>query len=389
VKKFQALENGVEKSSNHWKYFGGLMGSWVGTRREGFPSSPSGLRRTSQPFPPYKSRQDGAALIVSVWVILLFSLLISSMAFDMQVEANVAGYQRKRVKAQYLARAGMEWATAVLSRKVTETMDEELILEPDQDEQLVVASINLSRGVGVSGVEKELGAGKFIVDIVPEESRRNVNVLTEDDWKEVLDQAGVENTRWSELIDCFLDWIDEGDEYRLNGAESDDEYYQEREYEVKNAPLDTVDELLMIKGFTPALLYGGASPDDEETIYTGIAGWLTTWGDGKVNVNTASREVLMTLPEMEDFVIDAILEQRTGLDGVPNTKDDGFRDVEEVIAKTGFNQDYRDFITVTERKYLRIVSIGDVEGVRNGIWAILQADESGIIPVYWREEAMP
>ncbi len=388
MKKFQSLEKETGKSSNGWKFSGGVVAS-VGTRREGLPSSPSGLRRTSQPFPPYNSRQDGAALIVSVWVILSFSLLISSMAFDMQVEANVAGYQRKRVKAQYLARAGMEWATAVLSRRVTETMDEELILEPDQDEQLVVASINLSRGVGVSGVEKELGAGKFIVDIVPEESRRNVNVLTEDDWKEVLDQAGVENTRWSELIDCFLDWIDEGDEYRLNGAESDDEYYREKEYEVKNAPLDTVDELLMIKGFTPALLYGGASPDDEGVFYQGIAGWLTTWGDGKVNVNTASREVLLTLPEMEDFVIDAILEQRAGLDGVPNTKDDGFRDVEEVISKTGFDQTYRDFITVTERKYLRIVSIGDVEGVRNGIWAILQADQSGVIPVYWREEAMP
>ena len=302
----------------------------------------------------------------------------------------MAGYQRKRVKAQYLARAGMEWATAVLSRKVTESADdEELQLEPDQDEQLVVASINLSRGVGISAVEKQLGEGKFIIDILPEESRRNVNVLTEVDWEEILDQAGVENTRWPELIDCFMDWVDDNDTHRLNGAESDDKFYEDREYEVKNAPLDTVDELLMIKGFDESIVYGGPSPEDEKIIYSGIAPWLTTWGDGKLNVNTASREVMMTLPEIEEYVIDAILEYRTGVDGIPNTKDDGFRDVEEVISKTGLDAALRDLITTTERKYLRVVSIGDVEGVRNGIWAVFQADNQGVIPVYWREEAMP
>jgi len=277
------------------------------------------------------------------------------MAFDMQVEANVAGYQRKRLKAQYLARAGMEWATAVLSRQVTENPDAELQLQSGQDEKLVVASINLARGVGISGVERELGEGKFIVDILPEESRRNVNVLTEEDWREILDQAGVENTRWPELIDCFYDWIDEGDTHRLNGAEIDDPYYAEKDYDVKNAPLDTVDELLMIKGFDRSILYGGPSSEDEKVTYRGIAGWLTTWGDGKINVNTASREVLMTLPEIEEYVIDAILEERTGLDGLPNTKDDGFRTVEDVVAKTGMDQQLAGLITTTEHKYQRMI----------------------------------
>jgi general secretion pathway protein K len=253
----------------------------------------------------------------------------------------------------------------------------------------VVASINLSRGVGVAGIEKSLGDGKFIVDIVPEESRRNVNTLSEEDWEEILDQAGVENTRWPDLIDSFLDWVDEDDNYRLHGAESDDAFYKEAEYEVKNAPLDTVDELLMIKGFEPALLYGGPSAEDDNITYSGIAGWLTTWGDGKVNINTASREVLLTLPNIEEDVIDRILEFRTGLDAEANTKDDGFRDVEEAIQKTGLDPQLADRITTTERKYLRVVSIGEVDGVRNGIWAVLQASEGEIIPVFWREEAMP
>jgi hypothetical protein len=97
----------------------------------------------------------------------------------------------------------------------------------------------------------------------------------------------------------------------------------------------------------------------------------------------------MTLPEIEESVIDAILEYRTGIDAAPNTKDDGFRDVEEVITKTGLDPQLRDLITTTERKYLRVVSIGEVDGVRNGIWAVLQASDQNIVPVFWREEAMP
>jgi len=33
--------------------------------------------------------------------------------------------------------------------------------------------------------------------------------------------------------------------------------------------------------------------------------------------------------------------------------------------------------------------VGDVEGVRSEIRAVIQASQGGIIPVYWREEAMP
>lgn len=326
---------------------------------------------------------------MAIWVVLVLTLLISAMAFDMKVEANVTGYQRKRMQAHYLAQAGLEWAKVVMNRKVTESAEGELILEEDQDEQMVIASINLSRGVGVSGIRKELAQGTFSVDIVPEEGRRNVNTLSDEDWEEILDQSGVPEDMWPELIDCFGDWIDEGDEHKLNGAESDDPYYEEREYEVKNAPVDTVDELLLIKGFTEAIVFGGPDPDDPDRVYKGIAGWLTPWGDGRVNVNTASREVLLTIPGIDEFVVDDILEYRTGLDGEGGTRDDGFDSIDDLIRQTGFDPAMRDKVTVTDRKYLRVTSVGEVGEVRNGIWAVFEAAEGNVRPVYWREEAMP
>jgi DNA uptake protein ComE-like DNA-binding protein len=59
-----------------------------------------------------------------------------------------------------------------------------------------------------------------------------------------------------EIADAILDWIDPDDEPRANGAES--EYYSTLDppYAPKNGPLDTVEELLLVRGVTPGLLFG-------------------------------------------------------------------------------------------------------------------------------------
>jgi len=59
-----------------------------------------------------------------------------------------------------------------------------------------------------------------------------------------------------EIADCILDYIDDDDDERELGAES--EYYVglKSPYKPTNGPLQSVDELLLVKGVTPALLYG-------------------------------------------------------------------------------------------------------------------------------------
>ena len=59
-----------------------------------------------------------------------------------------------------------------------------------------------------------------------------------------------------DVADAILDWLDADDESRDFGAESD--YYRSQSpgYEAKNGPLDSLDELLLIRGVTPELLFG-------------------------------------------------------------------------------------------------------------------------------------
>ncbi len=338
-----------------------------------------------------RSGTSGSALIVVLWVLLMLSMLVASFAYDMKIEGTITSYARNRLKAQEIAQAGISWTEAMLARETPNhfNTDGGLALEDGEDPDMALAAYNISRGIGVSNIKKDLGDGSFTISVMPEESRRNVNTLTDQDWEEILDQAGVPKDKWDEIIDCFKDWIDPDDNHHLNGAEKDDEYYTSRGYEPKNGPIDTVDELLLIKGFTPALLYGGESPyNQKDPPLRGIAGLLTTWGDGRVNVNSASRDVLMTLPNIEDYVVEKILQFRSGVDGQMGTVDDGFANVQDVISKTGMDPRLADRITTTERKFLRIVSIGEVKNVKAGIWVIAQQTGKKMLPVFWREELM-
>lgn len=339
---------------------------------------------------PRAPGEKGSALIVVLWLVMTMSLLIGGLVYEMQIEAGITSHSRKRLKAAAAARGGVEYAKFMLAKSFAGNSFEE---SDEGLEALRIMAKNLERGIGVSGVNVTMGEAEAKIDILPEAGRRNVNKLEDEDWEELLDFAGVPEDQWPDLIDSFMDWVDAGDEHRLNGAEKDDEYYKSQGYEPKNAELDTVDELLLIKGFTPALVYGGPGDDPKAEPLRGIAHLLTTFGDGKVNVNTASRDVLMTLAGsdgelLDEWVVDDILKERLGEDGLPNTEDDGFASVSEALSKTGLGAALSGKLSVSDRQFVRVTSIGDCGGVKSGVWAVFEVSEKRVTPLYWREEAM-
>jgi general secretion pathway protein K len=104
-----------------------------------------------------------------------------------------------------------------------------------------------------------------------------------------LDQRKAE-----ELVDAIKDWIDADDE--VTGAGAEGAYYAglRRPYTAKNAPIDCIEELLMVKGVTRELFYGTVESP-------GLVQCLSVYGDAKININTAPNPVLRALAaEMTD-----------------------------------------------------------------------------------------
>ncbi|TWU07687.1 type II secretion system protein GspK [Stieleria varia] len=127
-----------------------------------------------------------------------------------------------------------------------------------------------------------------------------------------------------DLSDAILDWLDEDDEPRPYGAEFD--YYAglSTPYEPTNGPVLSVEELLLVRGMTPNLLFGADTnrngmldPDEQQrfnaTVDTpgalGLAAYFTVHGseaskrrDGsfRVNINQDDLEALY------DELVDAL-----------------------------------------------------------------------------------
>ena len=98
-----------------------------------------------------------------------------------------------------------------------------------------------------------------------------------------------------------------------NGAE--DEYYQGLPvpYKTKNGMMETVEELLLIRGVTPEYYYGRTerAPDGSPTYLYGLSRYTTVFSAGRgINVNFAPLQVLMAIPGMPPEAAEAIYQRR-------------------------------------------------------------------------------
>lgn len=95
----------------------------------------------------------------------------------------------------------------------------------------------------------------------------------------------------------IVDWRDEDNIAEPGGAESDAPAYQERGVRCRNAPLMALEELKFLPGMTAEM-------------FERVRGGLTVGGDGKVSAESAPREVLMSLPGMDEEAARRLIEAR-------------------------------------------------------------------------------
>ncbi len=345
---------------------------------------------------PAVRRDQGVALIVVIWVLSLLAMVVASFAFDAFVEAKITTHYRNRLKALYLARSGVEIADMLMTRS------EELRRKRSDltsESRWYVPAKNLSRGLAVRGLTEPLGDGWITVDVVPEPARRNVNLLREEDWERVLTVGDLTEDLglWPTLIESALDWMDPDSDPRRDGAETDDYYATlQPPYRAKNGPLDTVEELLLVRGWKRVFLTGGIleeNSDDEEPLsIRGIRDLLTTYGDGKVNVNAASHRVLRTLPGIDTAFADAILaerdagQERSGSNPDEET-DTSFQSLDDFFRRVpGLDRAALTPYLTTSSRIFRITSSGTVGVVKVTVSCIALYDGNTLRILRWWED---
>jgi hypothetical protein len=253
-------------------------------------------------------RRRGSILILVLFVLTVLSLLAVSFAYRAGMQLRAA--QHRALHAQLKAQAASTAAIAI-ARLAGNTNDFDHRAEPWHTHVPLAAE----EWDPVWSSPPEGGDPLFAVDYQVVDEDGKLNVLTAS--SEALEKVGMS----PEQIAALFDWMDADDNAGVGGAEKD--YYMKLStpYACKNASIQTLEELLLIRGFGPSDYYGedanhnwqldpeendGAPqypPDDADgKLRQGWVDLLTCGGSGGINLNTAPPAVLRTLPISDNAV---------------------------------------------------------------------------------------
>jgi len=319
-----------------------------------------------------------------LWVLALLSVIVGEFCFAMRTEVNVTRNFKEQTEAYYIALAGLNRAIGELIRnefarqkgKKPESKGEE-----NEEESKSPWRMN----VDIAPVP--FGQGQFEVKIGNESGKININGANEPLLKMMLSGFNIEEQQKSVIVDSIMDWRDKNDLHRLNGAE--DSYYGSlpEPYECKNGDFDSVEELMMVRGVTPEIFYGGLR--DLITVYKPPerrqkrTNRVLPHNFDKININAASKKMLLALPSMTDELTQAIMDYR---------KESDFKSLTEVSSLIGpdvYNAILL-YISLETSPFYTITSVGKVEGskIRQGVKALIVIDrklKKGYRLVQWRD----
>ena len=245
-------------------------------------------------------QESGMVLLLVLVVVTLLAALVTELAFSTLVDLRLTETFRDSTKAYYLAKGGVRAGRSILQRDVN---GYDAPGDPDELWSQEIAQYPVGDGLVSIHIE-DLG-GKININALVNTGSSNVNPTVKDRVRRLFEILGISEKET--LTAALIDWIDQDDRVyvdpetgRATGAETS--YYLQREKPVrcKNGPLESLDELLLVRGFSAELSQR-------------IAPYITLYGNDKINVNSASAEVLMALsddPEITRAAAESIIAQR-------------------------------------------------------------------------------
>ena len=299
-----------------------------------------------------KARTHSFALIVALLAVFVLTANAALLWYSMQVDMRLAAKSTNAPQLLWLGRSGMDLAAWVLAQEAS------IPNEPYD-------SLNEFWAGGPGGIMESnsplagfpmdhfpVGDGWVSIKIVDLERYANINNATPQLLQQALTAMGVDANNMPIVSDSILDWVQAGDNPRLSGAKN--EYYLSLNppYYCKEAPMDDISELLLVKGVTKDMYTGqgdgqksaapkgfGNSPFENNGYAFGLKDVFTPFSIGLINVNTADANVLQLIPGVDESTAEAIIKTRSGPDGVDGTGDDTPYRSPSDVQRAGISQE--------------------------------------------------
>jgi len=298
-----------------------------------------------------KIDQTGSVLIITIWIVLVLAGLVLVLSRSMRVEAIASANHVSSVQADQIARGAVEFVRARMDEE-----DETLMLEGETPYE----AIKVGEGyfwLLRSNLDDDTA---YYYGIRDEAARVNLNSASED---MLLKLPGMT----SELAAAIIDWRDTDSEVTPSGAES--EYYLllDEPYYCKDSELETIEEVLLIKGASSEILFGEDTnrngfldpnendadksdpPDNADgNLDRGFFDYVTVYsvdenvssdGERRMNINEANRR------DMRELLQGVLSEDRLALVlNLINVRSSPFSNILDFYYFTGMTRDEFDKI---------------------------------------------
>jgi len=229
--------------------------------------------------PPDGRKERGAALIIVLGLVALISTWAVSAAYEDMLSLRRAENSQNAVWAEQASQSALILSAKILrddgKHTQTDDLDESWAQDTPpfsiDDGSVFGHIIDTNRFINLNAVVDKNGK------VVAEVEKQVKALFTMLD----LDTG---------LVDALIDWMDADDQPHGAGGAEDSAYYN-KDYHVKNAPLDRWQELRLIRGFDDKVVNRLAS--------AAVVREVPASGFSAININTAGMKVLMAImPQM-------------------------------------------------------------------------------------------
>lgn len=275
---------------------------------------------------PWLNHRDstGSILIIALWSLCLLTIFAVYLGYAVRQKIVLLERLDSRGNLHFIAEAGVGRAITELKRE--ESSDSDALKENWSNNPAVFRDVPVGYGrfsVCYNYLDYQTGLEEIRYGLVDEDRKINVNISEPEVMERLFTMVmDLDETEAQSLAASIVDWRDSDSQLSLPLGSAEDSYYRNLPcpYEAKDAEFEIFDELLLVKGMTPQIL-------DK------LRNYITIYGDSKININTAPREVLLALG-LSNSLVDKILSFRCGQDSLEATADDNvFDSLSNIVAQ--------------------------------------------------------
>ena len=250
---------------------------------------------------PPEDRPQGFILIAVLWITALLSMFALHYSSSARMQGLQARHTADWLTQASLLQSGLDWGYHEYRKY---RANQSLLQSEEQLEAMGGMDLDL-KYPRQEPYTLSAGDARVAVRITDLGGKIGVNEVDAELMGDILSACGLEEgVRQTTVINSLLDWKDGDDLHRTEGAE--DDYYLglDSPYRAKNGPLESVEELLLIKGVDGDLFYG-------TTDHPGLVDFLTVYGEQtQMDINSAREKTFYIIPNIPDQVVEDIVEFR-------------------------------------------------------------------------------